>query len=269
VQFGVSTYLTSQSRLTTAWLERAASAGFASVELFADRLSLDYRDHGQLEDLGFWFRDSPLRPHALHTPATANIAEPDRMRRRTECDELKRALEVLEFIPCQYVVQHLGGRDDLHHGKRIDAAFSSLEELNVFARDRGAAILLENGRSELASPVHLAKFLEITHLSNRVCFDVGHAHLGDGVEAGFRHLEPWIASLHVHDNDGHSDQHLLPQAGGIDWRTTMRLLRGHEKQASLALMATVRDSGTWAQPAVVVHDALSRLMDIRLRDEEQ
>ena len=66
-----------------------------------------------------------------------------------------------------------------------------------------------------------------------------------------------------------SDQHLLPQSGAIDWRTTMRLLRGHEKQASLALMATVCDSGAWPQPAVAVHDALSRLMDIRLRDEEQ
>ena len=266
--FGISTYLTAQSRLTTAWLEKARSAGFARLELFADRLSLDYRDHGQIEELGQWFRDSPLVPYALHTPPGENIAEPDRMRRRANCDELKRAMEVLELIPCQYVIQHYGAKDDLFHERREDAAFASLEELNMFARDRGAAILLENGASELAAPARLLRFLEITHLSNGVLFDVGHAHIrGDGIEAGFRTLEPRIRAAHVHDNDGHMDQHLLPRTGQIDWGLAMRLLRGHRSE--LVLGASIRDSGLWANPAQAAHDALSRLMEIRIRNEEE
>jgi sugar phosphate isomerase/epimerase len=256
VLFGISTYLAPQKeRLTLAWLERARDAGFTRVELFAERPSLDYRDRSQLVDLGRWFRDSPLVPHALHTPPTANIADPDRAHR----DEVKRALEVLEHVPCQYVVQHFGGRDDLYHGKRIDAAYSALEELNPFARDRGAAILLENGASELAGPAGLVRFLELTRLGNGVSFDVGHAHLRGGVEDGFHSLEPYIRSIHVHDNDGLSDGHLLPQTGKIGWRSTMHLL---QQRQELVLVAAVRDSGEWAQPAVAVHDALSRLMDI-------
>ena len=267
--FGISTYLTAQSRLTTAWLEKAQSAGFARLELFAHRLSLDYRDHGQIEELGQWFRDSSLRPYALHTPPGENIAEPDRMRRRNHCDELKRALEVLELIPCPYVVQHYGAKDDLFHERREDAAFASLEELNMFARDRGAAILLENGASELAAPARLLRFLQITHLSNGVLFDVGHAQIrGDGIEAGFRTLEPRIRAARVHDNDGHMDQHLLPQTGQIDWRLVMRLLRAHDR-GELVLGASIRDSGLWANPAQAAHDALSRLMEIRIRNEEE
>jgi sugar phosphate isomerase/epimerase len=268
MRFGLSTFLTSQNRLTTAWLERARLAGFTRVELFADRLSLDYRERGQIEELAQWFRDSPLVPHALHTPPSANIAETDRHRRRDDCDEVKRALEVLELIPCPYVIQHYGARGDLHHGRREDAAFASLEELNMFARDRGAAILLENGTSELASPAHVMRFLEMTHLNNGVLFDVGHAHIGGGkVEDAYRRLEPRIRAAHVHDNDGHLDQHLLPQAGKIDWRLAMKLLRGHNKE--LVLTGSVRDGGEWPDPAVALHDSLSRLMDIRIRDEEE
>ncbi len=267
--FCLSTYLAGQDRLTPAWLERAAEAGFRRVELFADRPSLDYRDRGQLEELGQWFRDSPLKPHSLHTPPDANIADPDRSRRHDQCDEVKRALEVLEYISCQYVVQHFSGRDDLHHGKRIDAAYSSLEQLNPFAQDRGAAILLENGASEFGAPACIVRFLELTRLGNGVCFDAGHAHLRGGFEDGFRSLEPHIRSIHLHDNDGLTDQHLLPQAGTIDWTQAMRLLHGLKQQHELALAATIRDSGEWAHPAMAAHDSLSRLMGIRIRDEEE
>ena len=269
MRFGLSTYLTTPNRLTTAWLERTAAAGFALVELFADRRSLDYRERTQLDDVGGWFRDAPVSAHSLHTPPTANIAQTDRHRRRAHCDELKRALEVLEYVPCKFVIQHLGAQDDLHHGRRIDAAFSSLEELNVFARDRGAAILLENGHSEFAAPENLLRFLELTHLGNGVSFDIGHAHIRGGIEDSFERLAPLIRSVHVHDNDGMRDQHLLPQAGTIDWRTAMRLLRGHPQAAELGLIAVIRDAGDSSQPAAAAHDSLCRLMDIRTRDEEE
>lgn len=268
MQFALSTFLTAGSRLTTSWLEQARLAGFTRVELYADRHSFDYRDRGQVEELGSWFRDSPLRPQALHVPPSANIAETDRIRRRSGCDELKRALEALELIACPLVVQHFGAKDDLFHERRIDAAFSSLEELNLFARDRGAAILLENGTSELAQPARIIRFLEATHLSNHVLFNIGHAHLGGGVEAGFRALEPRIKATHIHDNDGRFDQHLLPQKGSIDWRPAMRILRGHDN-GELVLTGSVKDTGEWPNPAAVVHDALSRLMDIRIRNEEE
>ena len=267
--FCLSTYLTGQNRLTTAWLERAAEAGFQRVEIFAARPSLEYRDRGQLAELGQWFRDSPLKPHALHTPPEANIAGPDRNLRREQCDEIKRAMEVLEYMPCRYVIQHFGDRDDFYHGKRVDAAYASLEELNPFAQERGAEILLENGTSEFAAPACIVRFLELTRLSNNVSFDSGHAHLRGGFEDGFRSLEPHIRSIHVHDNDGLSDRHLLPQAGTIDWTLAMRFLRGHKLHHELALSAVIRDIGEWAHPAAAAHDALSRLMDIRIRDEEE
>jgi sugar phosphate isomerase/epimerase len=50
-----------------------------------------------------------------------------------------------------------------------------------------------------------------------VCLDFGHAHLlgevGDAIEALSGHL----ATTHVHDNRGRSDEHLPPFEGTIDW----------------------------------------------------
>ena len=53
----------------------------------------------------------------------------------------------------------------------------------------------------------------MTHLDLNFCFDTGHAHMGEGVEAEFDIMKPRIRSTHVHDNDGKDDQHLFPFIG--------------------------------------------------------
>ena len=245
---GLSSYLNSNHHLTTAWLDKVARAGVEVVELFCARQSLDYRNPAQIAELGYWFRDSPLRPHSLHLPlysddcggrtgpqASINICHTERDRRRDSVDEIKRALEIAEQVPCGYAIQHLGTGDETYEDRKLDAAFSSLEELNVFARDRGIEILLENIPNALSSAERLLEFLEQTHLDNFLCFDIGHAHLGEGVEPAFERMKDRIRSTHIHDNDGSGDTHGFPQSGSIDWPAAMRLLRSRQSQYPLLL----------------------------------
>jgi sugar phosphate isomerase/epimerase len=51
----------------------------------------------------------------------------------------------------------------------------------------------------------------------KICFDTGHAHLTGGIDAAFRSLHERIAVVHLHDNHGEKDEHLLPYEGEIDW----------------------------------------------------
>jgi sugar phosphate isomerase/epimerase len=120
----------------------------------------------------------------------------------------------------------------------VEAAFTSLEELNLFARARGVEVLLENTPNQLSSAERLVQFLEQTHLKLNFCFDVGHANMNSGVAAAFAILKDRIRSTHLHDNNGTDDSHLWPfhSAGGtIDWSETMRLLRSHPQQYPLLL----------------------------------
>ncbi len=60
-----------------------------------------------------------------------------------------------------------------------------------------------------------------------VCWDTGHAHLSDGVDQGesIRKLGEWLKCLHIHDNHGKNDEHILPMMGTIDWREIISALR--------------------------------------------
>jgi len=248
MQRALSTHLFANHRLTTVWLERIWHAEIPLVEIFCARQHLDYRDKAQISDLGHWFRDAELKVHSMHSPmyndnawgrtgpqSIITITEPVKSKRLDMVDEIKRAIEVAETVPFRYLIQHLGVAWEEFDERKIDAAFSALEEINLFARQRGVEVLLENTPNELSSAERLLMFLNVTHLNLNVCFDVGHAHMRGRIENEYRLLQPRIRSTHVHDNNGTDDSHLFPGKGTVDWVRTMDLLRSADSQYPLLL----------------------------------
>jgi sugar phosphate isomerase/epimerase len=252
MQRALSTLLLVNHRLTNVWLDRIWEAGIPLVEIFCARQHLDYHNRAQIAELGHWFRESELKLHSLHSPlhtdeyagrsgphAVINITEPVKSKRIPMLDEIKRALEVAETIPYPYLIQHIGVTGQEYDERSADAAFTALEEISLFARQRGVEVLLENTPNTLASAERLLMFLSTTHLNLNVCLDVGHAHMNEGVETAYRLLKSRIRSTHVHDNNGKEDLHLFPMLapgqGTIDWRRTMQLLRSQGDRYPLLL----------------------------------
>ncbi len=248
MQHVLSTHLFVKHRLTTVWLERIWDAGFPAVEIFCAKQHIDYRDKAQIIELGHWFRDSELKMHSLHAPmysddvwgrsgpqAVIDITETVKAKRMSMVDEIKRALEIADVVPFRYLIQHLGVSGEEFDERKLESAFSSLEELKVFAGQRGVEVLLENTPNELASGERLNYFLRQTHLNLNYCFDVGHAHIAHGIEAEFEVMKERIRSTHIHDNNGKEDQHLFPTEGSIDWPKAMRLLGSRPDQYPLLL----------------------------------
>ena len=248
MQHVLSTHLFVNQRLTTAGLERIRNAGFNGVEIYCARQHLDYRDSAQIAELGHWFRDSPLKMHALHSPlynddvwgrsgpqAVLDITEKLKAKRMAVVDEIKRAIEIAETVPFTYLIQHMGTAGEEMDERRVEMAFSSLDEIRVFAGQRGVQVLLENIPNALSSAERLNDFLAQTHLNLNYCFDIGHAHMGKGIAAEFELMKDRIRSTHLHDNDGQNDLHQFPGQGSIDWRHAMSLLRSRPDQYPLLL----------------------------------
>ena len=238
---GLSTHLFVNHRLTTVWLERIWNSGIPLIEIFCARQHLDYRDKGQITELSYWFRDSELKLHSLHAPmytddiwgrsgpdAIITLTETVKTKRLRMVDEIKRAIEIAEKIPFRYLIQHIGVAGEPFDERKVDAAFSALEELSVFAKQRGVEILIENTPNGLSSAERLLYFFEVTHLDLNVCFDLGHANMKEGIDTAYRLLAPRIRSTHVHDNDGQKDLHWFPfldPGGTVDWKGAMKTLR--------------------------------------------
>jgi sugar phosphate isomerase/epimerase len=251
MKHALSTHLFVNHRLTTSWLERIQHAGIELVEIFCARQHLDYTNRAQVNELRHWFSDSTLKLHSLHAPiytddvwgrtgpnSVITITETVKAKRVLMVDEIRRAIEVAETVPFRYLIQHIGVAGEEYDERKLEAAFSSLEELGVFARQRGVEILLENIPNSLASAERLVEFLAMTHLNLGFCFDTGHANMHEGVEAAFEIMKDRIRSTHLHDNDGIEDKHVWPlvgEGGTVDWSRTMELLRTRQDQFPLLL----------------------------------
>ena len=272
----LSTHLFVNHRLTSALLTRIQQLGIPAVEIFCARQHMDYRDKAQITELGHWFRDSDLKLHSLHSPmyndelwgrsgphAVITITEPVKSKRLLMVDEIKRALEIAEQIPFQYLVQHMGVSGEEFDMYKFDAAFAAIEELSLFAHQRGVEILLENIPNELSTAARLHQFQELTHVGLNYCFDTGHANLSSGVEAEFQLMKKRIRSTHVHDNNGKDDAHLRPmvsEGGTIDWKNTMQLLRSG--QDKFPLLLELKDHNDLPHPLDSVMEIFDRLENL-------
>jgi sugar phosphate isomerase/epimerase len=277
----LSTHLFVNHRLTTVWLDRIFSSGVPLVEIFCARQHLDYRDKAQIGELGHWFRDSELKLHSLHSPmysddvwgrsgpdSVITITEPVKIKRLPMVDEIKRAIEIAETVPFRYLIQHVGVFGEEYSEHKIDAAFSALEEISLFARQRGVEVLLENTPNALSSAERLLLFLETTHMDLNVCLDTGHANMNEGVDTAFRLLQKRIRSTHVHDNNGTDDSHLFPlvgEGGTTDWRRTMSLLR--TLPADCPLLFELKAVPEMEHPLDVVRELHERLENLKQNHE--
>jgi sugar phosphate isomerase/epimerase len=253
----LSTYLFVNQRLSPALLaevERVLGASQpAGVEIFCARRHFGYRSAEEIRELADWFDGHRLKLHSVHAPtsreisanrenaAPISIADLERVRRIDAVDEIKYALELAEKIPFRIMVLHLGGREPLE-GRQRDAAFSSLEHLVVFAKQRGVTLALENTPGEMATPSSLRHLIEDTRLHDlRLCFDVGHAHMGEGVEASLDATRELVVTVHIHDNHGERDDHLLPYQGTVNWWATLRALAQARPANPLPLVMELKE----------------------------
>ena len=233
----LSTYLFVNHRLTAPLVGEASRAGATAIELFCSRGHFDYRSEDSGRELASWLSGNNMTLHSIHSPTTRDfhptresgaplsICDPERLRRQEAVDEIKRALDLVEYAPFQYCVQHVARSRDIPDERKWDATFSSLEHLSLFARQRGVTIAIENTPGEMATPANLKNFLEQTRLMNvKLCFDTGHAHLEGGVVAGLETIRDLVVTTHIHDNRGERDDHLLPYEGAIDWNAALPAL---------------------------------------------
>jgi sugar phosphate isomerase/epimerase len=237
-----------RERLHPGLLDKMVAGGAEAIEIFAARGHFNYSDRQHVREIANWFRSTGITFHSVHAPMHGddewgrsgapplNIAAVEKRDRIAAMDEIKRALEVAEQSPFQFLVQHVGVSRETSTEQKLESAMTSLEHLRAFAKPLGVQIVVENIPNDLSTPESLVELLRTARFTDvGVCFDVGHAHMSPGIPQAFETLKPFIRTTHVHDNDQQRDAHLWPGQGTIDWKETLALLRSAPQVPPLLL----------------------------------
>jgi sugar phosphate isomerase/epimerase len=280
----LSTYLFISRKLTPELIGQIHEGGFTALEIFCSRAHFDYASKQEVRALAALLDAKQMKLSSLHAPTSKDssatresgqplsVCEVEKVRRIEAMDEFKRAIDVSEDLAFSRMVLHMGGSREEADPRKRDAAFSTLEHLVLHAHHAGVTLAVENTTSEMGDPAYLRAFVDETRLTGlRFNFDVGHANLADGpaeerLERSFAPMKALVASLHLHDNHGEKDEHLLPYEGSIHWESAIPLLRS-APNGGLPVVLELKEKFGLEAPAVAEQLHAARAAFERFEEE--
>ena len=143
-----------------------------------------------------------------------------------------KALLATKTAGTQYCVFHslvfpLYGKKDLWE-EELNFNLKYLERLKPYLSEYGIVLCLENlydwDKGEIRK-IFVSEIEGLNQYLSRLdknffgaCLDTGHLNMFGGKPAdAIRSLGSRLKVLHIHDNDGIKDQHLIPYMGNADW----------------------------------------------------
>lgn len=205
------------------------------IELSTEHSQVLVERGGDLEAAGRAFRkladDTGVEIPQGHLLLKVNITDDDRS---GMLELMKKWLTLYAGIGIKAAVIHPGGKNLFDRGLSpadINAErAATLRTLADFAKGSGITICIENTHSE-ASIGFADGLVELIQTAGDdglgICLDTGHLNISGGKQSDFIRTagKKYLRALHLHENNGSADQHVLPYSlGTIDWTDTMRAL---------------------------------------------
>jgi len=159
--------------------------------------------------------------HAVHAPfgPDADWCAPDQAAADTGADVMRYVIPAAAELGASIVVIHPSrgepGETDQQMRERVG---TGLERLLRIAEVADVHLALENMpwlEQTAQRLVPLIREVASDHLV--ACLDTGHANMAEGVVEAVRAFRPFLGHLHIHDNHGEADEHLIPPNGTVDW----------------------------------------------------
>ena len=261
---GVGTGLWARQRFEpAALLPVVQAAGFRAIELnlYKGRDHFDWDNRSAVKELRHVADDLGLLIWSIHCPDLGSIASPDERERTRQIDVMRTCLDLSELLGARAIPSHallLGPFDQDPIG--CEARMSdALIELTSAAEGCPAQIAFENAGFPSAPSTRsthiLGRLDSLSPAGFGFVLDTGHANIDADLVEIDRHIGSHLVSLHLNDNDGTSDAHLVPGEGTVDWTAVHSLTRrsGYRGVAMYEIERGDSDPGERLQSTMEAH----------------
>ncbi len=210
-------------------------------EIGFDGVFLEWKENKEeLEAIAQIVREEGLAIETIHLPFTlANSLWEDTEDGKTYYNQIKEGILTASKLNINTVIVHtIRG---LFPPSISSIGLIRMQELVTLASEKQVHIALENIRKH----EYIDYFFNNIHSPwLRFCFDAGHANC---FSQDIEHF-PWhkyankLICVHLHDNQGTSDQHLTPFQGNINWEKLMQELKDNHYPGPLTLEIVLKNT---------------------------
>lgn len=204
----------------------------------------------------------------MHAPWPLKCATEDEISHSMEL--LKKSIRGSYYLDCPNIVVHtfapFGWEKEVDAIKTFETNVKIFSEIVDYANTYGVTICIENlpfRNLEISKVDAVLKLIHAVNRSNcKMCFDVGHAHVfHDDITKDIHEMGTCLQVLHVHDNNGQFDSHLMPWQGTIDWAAFAKALKDINFSGCISLETYV-DSDMPYEVKIKMRKLLSQLAEI-------
>lgn len=267
-KIAISTQLFGDQMLSRDRLVLIGNAGFEVLEIFAAPGHFNWYDEAHVFTIVEALDDLNLKVNSVHAPWTPelDIASQDNVHRRHSVNQVLRTIDAIQVLHGKIFVLHPGAKisSESDRDLLITRSLDSIDEIAAYCVERDVALALENPpNDELGGDlIDFQAICKALADDDRVyyCFDTGHAHMSPrGIDL-LKDLDKEVLLVHISDNIGTADDHLLPPQGTIDWEHFMALLtaRGFQGYLTLELMES-------SHPTLVMQQGIAWLRSLTTR----
>lgn len=217
------------------YLQLIAEAGFTHVHWCHEWCTDHVYSSSEIRQAGDWMRQYGLQVLDLHGSVgpEKDWASGCEDKRKAGAALVLNRMQMTSALGGQVVVMHIPAEPG------SDALRKSLDELATHAEANRVRIALENGNFEAIRPV-LSEYGD-DYLG--LCYDSGHGNMdGDGLD-NLEPLKDRLVAIHLHDNDGASDQHNPLYSGSVDWERLANVLAVSSYAGCISMELTIHHSG--------------------------
>ncbi len=147
-------------------------------------------------------------------------------------DTLKQWLDLFVALDIRAAVLHPGGFQLIDQGcerqKVRELNLRALGALTDYIQGTDLVICLENIPKTAPEAEDLCEIIQAVGSSHLgICLDTGHLNMTSGLQSAFIHKAgPLLKAMHLTDNDGSADQHLMPYGHGtVRWDEVFSALK--------------------------------------------
>jgi len=206
---------------TIFYLEKAITAGFNHIELKWDNFTSQSEQKKTITLLQN--QDWGGVTLSLHTPLkNINIGSLSEVKRKQSVTCVTEAIRVAKKLDTKFVVLHGGKipaglpRSQKSKEKSYRAQLKSLKKIDLFCKERGIILALENGYSikDQGLLTTIDEMAQLNELIDDLSFilDIGHFILNNPLQNIQIQLKkhPYLrfSAIHLHDNNQTTDDHL-------------------------------------------------------------
>lgn len=216
------------------YLRRIADAGFSHVHWCHHWCTDFLYSRCEIDQIGTWLKDLGLRLLDLHGSdgPEKNWGSSKEYERRAGVELVRNRLEMTARLGGDAVVMHLPSKPDW------DVMRRTLDELQPIATSLGVKIAVENGVFDNIARVLSEYGPDFVGL----CYDSGH---GNMIPDGLQQLEQMkqrLIAIHLHDNDGQSDQHKPLFSGTVKWEQLARIITTSAYKKCISMEVAMRNT---------------------------